>query len=653
MLKQRLSTWIVQCLLITALRWPASAAEVQLCNGHFEQPELTAEGVPVGWHTDEPGAKPSLRIQPTHLRVHGGQTAVRVTDPDNRGYSLESRFYPAVPGQKYQTSAWIYNAVGDGWLYLEFYADAKTRISEKHVGGAAVGDWHQLSVEDLCPQGARYVAVLLYSSIANVGEAAWDDVALVGPMGEGEVLNLDKTQEGRRVTYPASLYGVSDRKQLLFDDAFFESQQGFWRRVCPPRKTGERNLIADKPWEGFIINAWSTVMEDEGKFRMWYEAYDKTYGGDDQARYCYAESSDGIRWTKPNLGLETFDGSKENNILFNRLGGSSNHGGTVFKDPTAPPDERYKFIFLSCDPDRKNWAVYGGHSPDGLHWTRYPGGPILNVGSDTQTVGFWDETLQRYVSYCRLWTHGRTIGRSESANFLEFPLAGEVLGCDEQDPPDTDMYNSAAVKYPYAANAYFIFTSMYHHPSDNLDVQLAVSRDGVNWTRPERRPFIPNGEPGAFDDATVYCGVGLIRKGDELWMYYHGSRARHNQVYPQHISYEGVYSRAVLTLDRYVAMDASVMPAEFVTKPLTFTGTRLEINADVRPKGELRFELQDAEGKALPGFALEDCQPLQGDSLRHLVSWKGGDLKALAGKPTRLRCVARDASLYAFQFTGE
>ena len=645
-----------ELLVLTAVLSVASrvalAADLQLFNGDFEQPGLTAELVPVGWHTDRPGLKPSVNIQLTRLRTHGGQGAVRLWDDDDqRGYSLQSRFYPAIPGQEYRASAWVLNVVGDGWLYLEFHADSKTRISEKHVGGAAVGDWRQLAVENVCPPDARYVAVLLYSSVANKGEAAWDEVKLAGPAGDGEVLNLDKPQEARRMSHDPALTNVGDQKQLLFDDAFFESHKGFWWRVCPPRKTGERNLVADKPWESFIINAWLTTMEDEGRYRMWYEAYDKTHGGDDQARYCYAESTDGIHWTKPVLGLDTFDGSKENNILFNRLGGASNHGGTVFKDPAAPPAERYKFIFLSCDEERKNWFVYGGHSPDGLHWKRYEGGPILKVGSDTQTVGFWDEALKKYVTYCRLWTHGRTIGRSESADFLSFPLAGEVLGCDEQDPPETDMYNSAALKYPYAANAYFIFTSMYHHPADNLDVQLAVSRDGVNWTRPERRAFIPNGEPGSFDDATVYCGVGVIRKGDELWMYYHGSRARHNQVSPSLISAEGVYSRAVLRLDRYVALDASAMPAEFTTYPLTFTGRQLQLNADVRPGGAVRLELQDAAGTPIAGYTLDDCTPLLGDSLRHVVRWKGGaDLGALAGKPTRVHCVARDASLYAFQF---
>ena len=47
----------------------AFGADVPLFNGDFEQPGLTAELVPVGWHTDLPGLKPSLHAQFTRLRT--------------------------------------------------------------------------------------------------------------------------------------------------------------------------------------------------------------------------------------------------------------------------------------------------------------------------------------------------------------------------------------------------------------------------------------------------------------------------------------------------------------------------------------------------------------------------------------------------------
>lgn len=650
MARRRLCLRCLSLAVVAALTAPAIAAEVGLVNGDFEQPELTPELVPVGWHIDQRAPWPSVHIQRQALLTHGGHYGVRIADfsPD-AGYSLRSRLYPAVPGESYEASAWVHNASGDGWLYLEFYRAPGQRASEQHRGCGVTGDWRQIAVRDVCPPDGRYVAVLLYSAIGNVGEAAWDDVALTGPAGEGEAVNLDA--EGAQATVDWSyLYNVGDRKQLLFDDVFFAEHKGFWWRVCPPHKTGERNLVADKPWESFLIN-WLSVMQDEGKLRMWYECYDSTYSGDQNARYCYAESADGITWTKPNLGLVEFQGSKDNNILFHGLGGLTNHGGTVFRDPQAPPAERYKFIFYGLvQPGGDQYRVCGGYSADGIHWQRYDKAPILDVESDTQQAAFWDERIGKYVAYCRLWTPDRTIGRSESTDFLNFPPAVEVLGCDDRDPPDTDMYNSAAMKYPYAENAYFIFTSMYYHPSDTLDIHLAVSRDGVHWTRPERRPFIENGPPGSLDDATAYMAPGLVRQGDELWHYYFASRARHNQVYPQWESYGSTYTRVTLPLDRYVALDASAMPATFTTHPLTFTGSRLEVNADVRAGGYARFELRDEAGQPLPGFALADCESLAGDSLRHAVTWAGADLAALAGRPVVLHCEARDASLYAFQF---
>jgi hypothetical protein len=635
------------CLLVSC---PSLAAPVALINGDFEAPDVTAAGLPLGWHCTDPLPASQTNMQVETLRVHSGAQALRIWDtrPDC-SYPFQSRLYPALPGETYRASGWVYNGSGDGWLYLEFYRDATTRISERHSGCGRVGSWEQIVIEGTCPPEAKYVAVLVYSSVGNVGQSSWDDVALDGPQGEGEALDLDS--KGEETVDYSYILDVGDRKQLLFDDAFLESHTGFWWRAIAPTKTAGHNLVADKPWEDFIVNAWCTVMEDEGKYRMWYEAYDKSRASDIQARYCYAESSDGIHWEKPSLGICEFDGSRDNNIVFNDLGGEGVHGGTVFRDPTAPPEERFKFCYLGPAGDGQ-YAVRGAVSPDGLHWTARGQEPILRVSSDTQTVCFWDDRLSKYVIYCRLWTPSRTVGRSESPDFLHFPDAVEVLGCDDHDMPDTDLYNSAAIKYPYADNAYFIFTSAYHHDGDNLDVHLATSRDGVHWSRPSREPVIPNGPPGSMDDATCYCAVGLLQTGpDELSMYYHASRARHNQVEPQFLTSDGVYTRATLRPDRYVALDAAQGPAEFLTKPLTFSGERLEVNADVRPDGWVRLELQDAGGKVLPGYALDDCAPLRGDRLNHTVVWKGGgDLSALAVKTVRIRCLAKDASLYALQF---
>ncbi|MEO7319141.1 MAG: hypothetical protein ABIZ56_09150, partial [Chthoniobacteraceae bacterium] len=85
---------------------------------------------------------------------------------------------------------------------------------------------------------------------------------------------------------------------------------------------------------------------------------------------------------------------------------------------------------------------------------------------------------------------------------------------------------------------------------------------------------------------------------------------------------------------------------EFTTKPLTFVGQRLVLNVATSAAGSVRVEVQDAAGKALPGFTLADCQEIYGDELARAVSWKGGgDVRALAGQTVRLRFTMKDADL--------
>ena len=87
-----------------------------------------------------------------------------------------------------------------------------------------------------------------------------------------------------------------------------------------------------------------------------------------------------------------------------------------------------------------------------------------------------------------------------------------------------------------------------------------------------------------------------------------------------------------------------------LTRPLTFKGSQLRLNFATSAPGGIRVEVQDETGKPHSGFALEDCQELIGNDIERAVTWKGGDLAKLAGKPVRLRFVMKDAELYALQF---
>lgn len=65
----------------------------------------------------------------------------------------------------------------------------------------------------------------------------------------------------------------------------------------------------------------------------------------------------------------------------------------------------------------------------------------------------------------------------------------------------------------------------------------------------------------------------------------------------------------------------------------------------------VRVELQDADGKVVLGFGLDDCDPIFGDDVARTVEWKKNtDVGALAGKAIRLRFAMSDADLFAFKF---
>ena len=103
-------------------------------------------------------------------------------------------------------------------------------------------------------------------------------------------------------------------------------------------------LTADRPWEAFGIGAYNTAMlEADGRFRLWYDATVLGGGPAEGARRLgYAESADGLTWTKPDLGLIEFQGSKANNLVAPLRERQSMQGATVLRDEAAPEEERYK-----------------------------------------------------------------------------------------------------------------------------------------------------------------------------------------------------------------------------------------------------------------------------------------------------------------------
>ena len=135
-------------------------------------------------------------------------------------------------------------------------------------------------------------------------------------------------------------------------------------KMNPPAKAGVV-LRGDRPWDMGWISGAGTVIEDGGRYRMWYTGLPPVKRfEDDRFRLCYAESKDGVHWEKPNLGIYEWRGSRANNILMET---NIENAGGVFVDPTAPAAARYKLVAIlnrtASPPDGNGLYVY--QSADG------------------------------------------------------------------------------------------------------------------------------------------------------------------------------------------------------------------------------------------------------------------------------------------------
>jgi len=184
----------------------------------------------------------------------------------------------------------------------------------------------------------------------------------------------------------------------------WEMPAGVRLAVHPPRIEAAPLVQPDHFWESFN-NAYTTLFEDEGRYRLYYECYYypevEEPHSDLKAMLAYAESTDGVNWVKPAIGTVSIDGSSENNLVFGRelSRGRGAHGATVFKDPSAPPAERYKMVHMGREDGKA--CVFGAVSADGLTWTSLEKPLIIDFMSDTQTVMAFDPEKGKYVGYFR------------------------------------------------------------------------------------------------------------------------------------------------------------------------------------------------------------------------------------------------------------
>lgn len=476
---------------------------------------------------------------------------------------------------------------------------------------------------------------------------------------------------------------IGSRRELFVDDHLIAKLQGATLRLHHPTPR-EIAVVHDAPWEGAGCG-YHSVIHDGELYRMYHRG--STLGVENgrlkvgKQVYCYAESRDGIQWTKPELGLFEHNGSKKNNIIWTGVG-VHNFAPFLDTNPDCPPESRFKALAGTA----KEGGLFAFKSADGIHWSLMRDKPVVTQGAfDSQNLAFWDAVAGKYRAYFRTFTKGVTTGKvwkpsgyrairtASSGDFLSW---GDEADLTYKDSPVEHLYTNQIGPYYRAPHILIGFPTRYIERgwSDSmrklpqLEHREKRSKANLRYGTALTEGLLMSSRDGVHFDR---WNEAFLRPGPqrpETWLYGHQYIAWHvvetksslpgapNELslYGSEGSWTGdsnAIRRYTLRMDGFVSVNAPWKGGELTTKPLKFEGNRIRINFATSAAGSLRVEIQDPEGKAIPGYALADCPDTFGDSLDRVVSWKQGpDVSKLAGTVVRLRFVLQDADLYSFQF---
>ncbi|MBM3734198.1 MAG: hypothetical protein FJW39_00285 [Acidobacteria bacterium] len=424
-------------------------------------------------------------------------------------------------------------------------------------------------------------------------------------------------------------------------------------------------LAADQPWEestNFV-----RVIHEGGKYRCWYAARLRTAKqeltfSDGRAMELsgsvlgYAESTDGLRWTKPELDVIRTGGQRTNIVA------AGINGAGVFRDDHGPAAERYKFFHFAERPKERipanattheRYGLFAFVSPDGFRWEKKPT-LLIPYFSDTDNVAAWDPALGKYVGYFRHHFSDRTISRAETDDFWNWPQPEPILYGSPLDAPADDYYTNGFTAYPDDPSIRLLFASIYHRDRDSIDVRLGISRNGRLFQWVSLDPVLPRGAHGEWDAGAVYASPNLVKLPDgRLAVPFSGRSISHNEhwfssFYGETADRTGA-AWATWPDGRLAGIEAAAL-GEFTVKSAEFNGSRILVNARTGRAGSLDVELRE-KGKAIPGFTFAESFAMEGNHLWSPVRWRGQDsLAALRGRKLELRFRLREAKVFGYRF---
>lgn len=450
-------------------------------------------------------------------------------------------------------------------------------------------------------------------------------------------------------TQPELVYATAGRQ--LFVDEFLIKSSTMRRVYHYPEVMANPVLVPDQEWETnekgtvkfaapFSDGVWYD--EYDGKFKMWYMAAENAT--------CYAESADGINWTKPALDVEA-----GTNIVRK---GTVRDSSSIWVDKSGN-GTRYKMFEVSGGSG--NWRYNYLTSDDGIHWRDQ------QAASDKIA----DRSTVFYSPFRNMWVwsmrHNVRVNSSDAytvraRDYMENtdPVAGNKSAkasldyfwfgpwaSEQKWTQNTDndgapgIYNQDAIPYESVMLGFF---SVWQGPENDVCSQLGIikrnqimvgfSRDGgYSYHRGEMTPFIAiDDNAGSFRSGNLQSAIGSpVIVNDKLYFYF-SARKMDNKT---EVTSTGL---ATLRRDGFASMSGSGL---IVTQPMLFDGSSLWVNA--RIGGSLKIELLDSKGNVCNEYT-SVVNPQDGCAIKVM----GGIADIVKDKAVSLRFTANDCDIYSF-----
>lgn len=620
----------------------------------FEGPRENPK--PTEWSVYAPGG--SATVVNTAAAARTGVRALQMVDASsNAEVSALSRAVPVSVGETVTASAWAKRISGTtGTLYLEFRDAAGVRLAAVTDDVDGVSGWQQLGVTGTAPAKTTTLTVRLYSRQSSTGATMWDDVSL---------------QSSTDRAYDPTL--APDAVVLAVGDQRIESYSGVSRVMHPGTKDGDpaqAGVGAGVVLTGTAAGTWDanprisgSVLREAPGYRMWYTTSSGTG---------LATSVDGRVWSRDGRTTTV----------------TANGNGGVVRNPTWTPGGPQPQYFTSRSTS--DFRYHALQSADGVSWTA-PTDSIPINGWDVVNVT-WDPATQRFVAMLKYYpvsypstpTGPRTVWVSTSADYKTWTAPQPAFAADHFDnelitdagthgvTPWSEIYGMPAIRYgdqylglPWVFDIINSPNPVHGDPGfdkGRQKIQLAASRDLVNWSRPNRDELVARGPEGSWDWGFNLTSTTMqtvtVGGQQQTWLYYSSFSGEHSCLAANvaagdcRVAYgRSNIGRVIWPADRFVSFRAANDAGTVTTRPLAPAGNRLTVNFEPGgPDGSLIVEVLDRSGNPIPGYGTSDATPVTTDSLAPGVIVHWGDKATLPTDvgPLRLRFTVTNGDLYAF-----